>query len=754
MSFIEEVKQSKAFKLIASYLGICFVILQVLDPLAERGIIEESLFRIIIYLIIAGIPIPLVVGFFSDRQRVKLLNKKPNLNVIISILAIFAVFYLSIKNIELRQSSERLTSLDENLEEIIEKFDEEDNYFVFEKTKELLLKFPQNKILKLYYEKSSYPISIETRATASFASIRYGKDTVWHELGSTPIKDYRVPWFMGQNDFQLRFSVGDRSIVAMPDLSGDFNFETIDKYPADHVIIPGTKNSMMFLPGIDFGDISIETFSISKTEVSNKEFQAFVNDGGYENSDFWDFPIDIGGSTYTYDKSIGEFVDKYGQYGPAGWSYGQFDHNTGNLPVTGISWFEARAYSRYTGKKLPNLFQWLYAAGLAGFVSELPDISKSNLKSSGLRSYDDSSSVNYFGIKNIAGNVREWVTNPQGIDRNKFTILGGSYLDNTYSFNNYHSISPFDRSVGNGFRVAQHIPQTDQVSLDDYVIDYTERDILEENDVSEDVFNLYREQFFYGEYDLSPKIDTLLDNPNYITYRFEISPPYENDEPLHGYVIYSNKYQNNLKPIIHFPSAWAIGSNADDWIISSTIKDYNYLLMEGYAVICPVYFSTYNREKTLKTWWANESDLYKNTIIKIGKDFRRSIDFIESRNEFDINYLSYIGYSWGSIMSNILLAIDTRVKSAFICAGGLQVQKSKPEIDPAIYARRVYIPVMHITGKNDGIFDFENSQLPMQKLLGTPAKDQEMIVLEGVGHAIPKDIRIKNHLRWLKKYNN
>ena len=113
----------------------------------QRGIIEESLFRIIIYLIIAGIPIPLVVGFFSDRERVKLLNKKPNLNVIISILAIFVVFYLSIKNIELRQSSERLTSLDENLEEIIEKFDEGDNYFVFEKTKELLLKFPQNKIL-------------------------------------------------------------------------------------------------------------------------------------------------------------------------------------------------------------------------------------------------------------------------------------------------------------------------------------------------------------------------------------------------------------------------------------------------------------------------------------------------------------------------------------------------------------------------------------------------------------------------------
>ena len=149
MSFIEEVKQSKAFKLIASYLGICFIIIQVLDPLAERNIIAENLFRIIIYFIIAGIPIPLVIGIFSDRQRVKLLNKKPNLNVIISILAIFAVFYLSIKNIELRKSSERLTSLDEKLKEIVEKFDYKDNMFVFESTSDLLKTFPENKILKL-----------------------------------------------------------------------------------------------------------------------------------------------------------------------------------------------------------------------------------------------------------------------------------------------------------------------------------------------------------------------------------------------------------------------------------------------------------------------------------------------------------------------------------------------------------------------------------------------------------------------------
>ena len=756
MTFIEEIKQSKPFKLTASYLGICFIALQVLDPLSERNIIDEGLFRMLVYILVAGIPIPLLIGFFLDRNRVKILNKKPNLNlnVIFSFIALFAIFYLSIKNIELKQSSKRLNSLDDNLEEIVEKYDEGDNLFVFNQTKDLLIKFPENKLLKLYHEKSSYPIDIKSGSIPTSVFIKYGKDTIWYEIGQTPIEQLRVPWFSGQHDFQLKFKLKDRTIVALPDISGEFNFENIDQYPTNHAIIPGTKNNMMFLPGIDFGDISIETFSISKTEVSNNEFQTFVNDGGYENDVLWDFPIMIGGVEYNYEESIRGFVDKHGQHGPSNWSYGQYDDNTDSFPVTGISWFEARAYARYMGYKLPNIFQWVCAAGLAGFVSELPDISKSNLRSSNLWDIHDRRGENYFGLKNIAGNVREWVTNPQGAKKSKFSILGGSYHDNTYSFNNYHSVSPFNRSIGNGFRVVQSTVSGIPDTLDNYIINYSERDILSEGDVSDDVFDIYRQQFNYDKYELDAKIDSMFEYENYTTYKFQLSPPYNSNEPLHGYVIYANKIKTALKPIIHFPNAWAIGSNSDDWIINSTIKDYNYLLMEGYVVICPVYYSTYNRKKTLKTWWANDTEEYKNTIIKIGKDYKRSIDFIESRNEFDINDLSYMGYSWGSIMSNILLAIDDRVKSAFICAGGLQVQKSKPEIDPALYTRRITIPVMHITGKNDGIFDYENSQIPMQKLLGTPLEDQEMIVLEGVGHIIPKDIMIDSHLRWLKKYSN
>ena len=182
------------------------------------------------------------------------------------------------------------------------------------------------------------------------------------------------------------------------------------------------------------------------------------------------------------------------------------------------------------------------------------------------------------------------------------------------------------------------------------------------------------------------------------------------------------------------------------------MKHTDYLLREGYAIVHPVYFSTCNRRKTLSTWWANESEQYRDSIVKIGKDFRRTIDYLEQRKDIDARNITYQGFSWGSLMSNTLLAIDPRVRSAFVCVGGLQLPRAQRAIDPALFIRRVRTPIMHITGKLDGIFEYESSQIPMQKLLGTPKKNQKMIVLEDVGHGIPRDTIIVNHLAWLKKY--
>ena len=52
----------------------------------------------------------------------------------------------------------------------------------------------------------------------------------------------------------------------------------------------------MNFPGIFLGsDNSLPAYGVSKTEVSNQQYRKFIEDGGYETPEFWDFPVNING---------------------------------------------------------------------------------------------------------------------------------------------------------------------------------------------------------------------------------------------------------------------------------------------------------------------------------------------------------------------------------------------------------------------------------------------------------------------------
>ena len=139
--------------------------------------------------------------------------------------------------------------------------------------------------------------------------------------------------------------------------------------------------------------------------------------------------------------------------------------------------------------------------------------------------------------------------------------------------------------------------------------------------------------------------------------------------------------------------------------------------------------------------------------MKFGnQDYKRTLDYIESRNDFNFDNMSYFGYSWGSTTSNYLLAIDDRIKAAVLCVGGLMMQKSKKEVEAHYYVRRIKTPILHIIGKEDGIFGYEESYKPWRKLIGTTKDKLKLIELDNVGHGLPWDTIIKHHSNWIKKH--
>ena len=199
MRFIEEIKQSKAFKFTASYLGICFVALQILDPLSERNIINDELFKIFVYLLVAGTPIPLAIGFLSDRYRRKLIGKKTNFNfnVVISFIALFTIFYLSITNIGLKQSSEKLNwARQDAIPRLYQLIQDGKSADAYKLGKEIEFIIPEDPMLVRAFAKISRKVAIfsEPIGAEVYRKDYNSDDSTFEYLGTTPVKDIRFPY--------------------------------------------------------------------------------------------------------------------------------------------------------------------------------------------------------------------------------------------------------------------------------------------------------------------------------------------------------------------------------------------------------------------------------------------------------------------------------------------------------------------------------------------------------------------------------
>jgi hypothetical protein len=382
-------------------------------------------------------------------------------------------------------------------------------------------------------------------------------------------------------------------------------------------------------------------------------------------------------------------------------------------------------------------------------------VPNSNFSKNQLVQVGSMDSQNPYLIYDIAGNAREWVINSVDETNIQKGILGGGFQDDPYSFNNYYGQNVLDRSISNGMRLVKNLESSAIVeSSPEAVVSINSRDFLTEETVSDDVFEIFKEQYDYLDKPLNSKVKTEeISSGSFKVERFELSSAYEEGGILPGYIFYDSMYSTPLKPIILFPGSSAMHLTNLDYMLKSSLNNFRYLLSEGYAVFWPIYLSTYERVDEMKSDRPNESDSYKDHVIKWGKDYKRAVDYIISREDMDASNLTFYGTSWGGYMANILLSIDDRVKSATLRTAGLWFQKSKKEVEAYHYTSRITMPVLMLNGEFDQIFPLEGSQIPMFKLLGTKEEDKKQIVSR-TGHFVPRDVLIKEHLEWLKKYEN
>ncbi|MBS63906.1 SUMF1/EgtB/PvdO family nonheme iron enzyme [Salinisphaera sp.] len=163
---------------------------------------------------------------------------------------------------------------------------------------------------------------------------------------------------------QLALAADDVMPAAIEPAQPDGRFETI----AAHSVDIGT-------PTIDAYDneqpvftAHPATFAIAPYCVTNDQWLGFIQAGGYECREWWD------AAGWAWREQAQVQHPQHWQPLADGWAIaGDTTPDVGARPVHGIGWYEARAFARYAGARLPRELEWEAArrAGVLGDVEQV-----------------------------------------------------------------------------------------------------------------------------------------------------------------------------------------------------------------------------------------------------------------------------------------------------------------------------------------------------------------------------------------------
>jgi dipeptidyl aminopeptidase/acylaminoacyl peptidase len=178
----------------------------------------------------------------------------------------------------------------------------------------------------------------------------------------------------------------------------------------------------------------------------------------------------------------------------------------------------------------------------------------------------------------------------------------------------------------------------------------------------------------------------------------------------------------------------------------------DFIVKTGRAAVFPVFKGMYERNDYYGSNTRPGPYQYRDALYMRGKDLRRSIDYLETRDDIDMNKIAYFGISWGGFSGAPMMAIEPRFKAGVLVLAGIWLNPNHlPETIGSSYLPRITIPVVMLNGKYDQTFPLETSQKPFFELLGTPPEHKKMI-LYNEGHSLPRNEMIKESLNWLDTY--
>jgi formylglycine-generating enzyme required for sulfatase activity len=561
-------------------------------------------------------------------------------------------------------------------------------------------------------------------------------DADWLYLGKTPIEGAALPpgylrWRVTKDGFApaeaARYSIAPVQ---------QFTLHSANDTPPGMLPVPGGPYRFRGLPLV-----KLEDYWLDKYEVTNEQFQEFVDEGGYQKREYWKQPFVKDGKSLSWEEAMAEFRDATGRQGPSTWQLGTYGEGRSQFPVNGVSWYEAAAYAEFAGKSLPTIHHW-FRAHATPQASEI--LRLSNFSGESTAQVGSQSGLSPYGSYDMAGNVREWCWNQIGEKGGVRGILGASWNEAPYRFGGLAGASPWDRSPTNGFRCAKYgtLPPAALMAQ----IDREPPDFTAVKPVSDEVFQVYRSFYSYERTALEPAVEAVDDSAlHWRQEKVSFNAAYGGERVI-AYLFLPRNAKPPYQTIIYFASGVARQSRSNDQM-NSELRFVDFLPRIGRAVLFLIYKGTYERHLDHPVTGAFFS---RDLVIAWSRDFSRSIDYLETRPDIDHRNLGY--FSFSNPFMPIFSAVDGRIKAGAHIGTGLVGRDFPPEYSSIHFAPRAKEPTLLIGGRYDFIGPVETSQKPLLHLLGAPEKDKRLALFD-TGHVVyPGPEMVKEVLDWFDRY--
>jgi eukaryotic-like serine/threonine-protein kinase len=267
--------------------------------------------------------------------------------------------------------------------------------------------------------------------------------------------------------------------------------------------------------------------------------------------------------------------------------------------------------------------------------------------------------------------------------------------------------------------------------------------------VSDEAFRLFKQRFSYDRTPLNARVEaTDQSRADWTAEKVTFDAAYGGERvPL--YITLPKGASPPYQIVVSFPGLGPFQNRGG--IVQYDTNDF--IVRSGRVVVQPVFKGSYERWDGLMGLVGQEYlRTFRERVVQWYQDLARTLDYLSTRREFDVERVAFTGLSFGASIPLPLLAVEPRLKAAVLMSAGFSELSLPPEADPINYVSHVTLPVLMVAGRYDYVLPLETAQRPLFERFGTNASDKRHVILEAGHTPLPQSDTVRETLEWLDRY--